>query len=346
MSSYKIAIAGAGIYGCSVAIKLAEAGHQVTLYDPLGIIKASSRINQLRVHAGYHYPRSPDTIKEIIECQSDFKLSFSDAIVKKVESFYAIPWEGSHTTPKNFEKVMSSFDLDLDFSKPSWINYKYIEKCYKVTESIYDPNNLTDILLNKIKLLGINFKKKKLTIKLKNTYDFTVFATYGEGKSHLYLFDKIKIQVAEKVRIELPRSLRNKSLVVIDGPFTAFDPYGNSGLSQFGSAKYTNHWSTSDTKVQIPKKYKNILNYQHTKRYSFTNFEKMRTEASLAVPKCFDAKYIGSQFTRRVVENSPKDDRRILRISKSDDRTFHIFSGKVVGALKAAKIICEGIANA
>ena len=38
MPNKKIAVAGAGIYGSTVAIRLAEAGHNVRLFDPLGIL--------------------------------------------------------------------------------------------------------------------------------------------------------------------------------------------------------------------------------------------------------------------------------------------------------------------
>ena len=62
MRRIKIAIAGAGIYGTTTAMALAKKGMHVTLYDPLGIMCAASVINQFRVHRGYHYPRSDETI--------------------------------------------------------------------------------------------------------------------------------------------------------------------------------------------------------------------------------------------------------------------------------------------
>ena len=54
MTGAKIAVAGAGIYGSNCAIRLAEQGHTVHLFDPLGVIRAASAINQYRVHSGYH----------------------------------------------------------------------------------------------------------------------------------------------------------------------------------------------------------------------------------------------------------------------------------------------------
>ncbi len=79
----KIAVAGAGIYGATVAIRLAEQGHQVHLFDPLGVLRAASPINQYRVHAGYHYPRSSETITEIAEARAEFTQVFASAIVSE-----------------------------------------------------------------------------------------------------------------------------------------------------------------------------------------------------------------------------------------------------------------------
>lgn len=346
MTRYKISIVGAGIYGCSIAIKLAEMGHRVTIYDPLGVLKAASGINQLRVHSGYHYPRSQETIAEVIECRSAFLNEFSEAIVKDTENYYAIPWEGSLTGPEQFEKTMLECQLNLQSCEPDWINFDFIAKCYKVNEQIYDPHALENILKLKMLKADVHFIRDLFTDDMRMNYDFTVFATYGASGSKLHLFNKTKTQVAEKIKVKLPKALQKTSLVVIDGPFTAFDPYGHSIFSQFGSAKYTNHWSSSDLNAKIPNEYKNMLNTAEFFKYENTNFLKMRCEAAKVVPKCSDATYIGSKFTKRLVEDSSSDDRRLLRIEKSDDQTFHVFSGKVVAALKAANIIHTEINNA
>lgn len=95
----KVAVAGAGIYGATVAIRLAEQGHDVRLSHPLGILRAASAINQYRVHAGYHYPRSLATIQETPEARAGFIRAFERAIVRNSRHYYAIPKEGSRTPP-------------------------------------------------------------------------------------------------------------------------------------------------------------------------------------------------------------------------------------------------------
>ncbi|MGA8026071.1 MAG: hypothetical protein WB992_02930, partial [Bryobacteraceae bacterium] len=74
------------------------------------------------------------------------------------------------------------------------------------------------------------------------------------------------------------------------------------------------------------------------------HFDAMRMDCSLAVPATKDATYIGSRFTIRVVEDNPEQDRRILYVHEGA-REFHIFSGKVVSAVKAARLVCERVAN-
>ena len=74
------------------------------------------------------------------------------------------------------------------------------------------------------------------TPEMREEYDFVVWATYGLGPSR-GLFKSAKYQVAEKILIQLAASLHRISLVVVDGPFTAFDPYGSSGRSLFGRRK-------------------------------------------------------------------------------------------------------------
>ena len=65
----KCAVVGAGIYGITAATKLRTAGYIVDLYDSESeILKKASGINQYRIHRGYHYPRSPETIES---CKSN-----------------------------------------------------------------------------------------------------------------------------------------------------------------------------------------------------------------------------------------------------------------------------------
>jgi FAD dependent oxidoreductase len=340
----KVAVAGAGIYGATVAIRLAEQGHSVRLFDPLGILRAASAINQYRVHAGYHYPRSLETIQETVEARAEFIRAFESAIVRNSRHYYAIPKEGSRTTPDLYESVMKEQGLPLKACRPVWMNFDFINRCYEVNENIYDPDVLRQLIETRIRELGIPFEQNEFTAAMRDDFDFVVWATYGLGPSRR-AFKIAKFQVAEKMLIELPPTLQHVALVVVDGPFTAFDPYGSSGRSLFGSAKNTNHWTTTNPDEPIPEPYTGILNEPEFRPVPFTRFEAMRADCCDSVPGAKDATYLGSRFTIRVVEDAPESDRRILYLKESAPGEIHIFSGKVVSAVKAARLVCERVSR-
>jgi hypothetical protein len=340
----KIAVAGAGIYGATAAIRLAEEGHHVHLFDPLGVLRASSSINQYRVHAGYHYPRSAETISEIAEARAEFTQTFASAIVRGSRHYYAIPLEDSLTSPDLYESVMTKHGLPLRVCRPGWMNFDFIEKCYEVEENIYDPDLLRVLVETRLEARGIRLQQFEFAPEMRPDYDFVVWATYGLGPSREF-FKAAKYQVAEKMLIELPSALRGVALVVVDGPFTAFDPYGSSSRSLFGSAKNTNHWTTTNGGEPIPEPYAGILNKPDFAPAAFTRFEAMRADCCLSVPAAKDAVYIGSRFTIRVVEDNPKQDRRTLYVREGAPGEIHIFSGKVVSAVKAARLVCEMVAG-
>jgi hypothetical protein len=337
-----IVIAGAGIYGATTAIRLAEQGHTVHLFDPIGVLNAASGINQFRIHSGYHYPRSPETIQETMEAREEFLRTFAPAIVRNSEHYYAIPHEGSQTPPELFERVMAEHDIPLRPCRPEWMNFDYIDKCYAVDEQIYDPDILRDELTKQIEALGINFHRQEFTPVMRADYDFVVWATYGLGPSR-GLFKSVKYQVAEKILIRLPQQLRGLALVVVDGPFTAFDPYGSSEMSMWGSAKHSNHWTSTDPNEAIPEQYRPLLNGPRFEPITWTRHDAMRRDAMLTVPASVDAEYLGSRFTIRVVENNPQQDRRTLYVQEPAPGELHIFSGKVVSAVKAARIVTERV---
>ena len=61
----KIAIVGAGLFGCTIALILSKK-HEIDLYETKSdILNEASMCNQFRFHLGFHYPRSTKTVNEI-----------------------------------------------------------------------------------------------------------------------------------------------------------------------------------------------------------------------------------------------------------------------------------------
>src|SRR4051812_6265282 len=178
----KIAVAGAGIYGSTIALELARQGHRVTLHDPLGVLRAASAINQCRIHSGYHYPRSAETIAETLEARGEFIRAFRPALVRGTRHFYAIPRQGSRTSPREYEEVLRRHSLPYRKVSPRWMDFAFIDSCYEVDESLYDPVALRRLLTGKLARAAVRFEPRALSASDKRAYDRVVYATYGITK--------------------------------------------------------------------------------------------------------------------------------------------------------------------
>ncbi|QDC99134.1 FAD-dependent oxidoreductase [Candidatus Methylopumilus universalis] len=333
----KIAIIGAGIYGSTIAISLAKQGMYVDLFDPNGVLNQTSSINQFRVHAGYHYPRSTETIDEIQSSRISFKKIYKNAIFKAKKHIYAIPFKDTKINCTQYEQILNDHNLSYKIIKSRIFDKAKIEQAYEVEEELYDPDLLRKIISHKINKFNINLKYQKYKDDFKNDYDFIVWCTYGFNYPDKKL--NIKYSLVEKCYFKPPSNLEGLSVVIIDGPFTAFDTTINNKVCIFGSAKYTNikSFSMLPSNYEL-KKYRDYLNKPFLIKSEKSNFQILKEHGSEFIPKLRNAEYLGSKFTFRVTENNPNKDNRILHIDKCNNEIY-VFSGKIVSCIKAANEI-------
>ena len=87
----KIAVIGAGVYGCWISHILSTKGYEIDLFEKNNdIISESSKLNQYRIHRGYHYLKSLNTA---YRCQANYQRFinfFSDAVYSNFKSYYGI----------------------------------------------------------------------------------------------------------------------------------------------------------------------------------------------------------------------------------------------------------------
>ena len=116
----RIAVLGAGLSGCCAALKLAQEGFHVNVFDrnPLPI-HAASLHNEGKLHLGYVYAMDEDfeTPQRMIEGSLRFLPILNsltgvqiEPFVRSTDFFYAIP----HDTMMPFENILSHFErVDL-----------------------------------------------------------------------------------------------------------------------------------------------------------------------------------------------------------------------------------------
>ena len=98
----RILVIGAGWYGCHLASVLIQKGIDVDIVDKANdFFQGSSSKNQNRLHLGYHYPRSDDTITECKEGYTQFCEIYGDLIVKFTKNLYFIESSGASNVTMN-----------------------------------------------------------------------------------------------------------------------------------------------------------------------------------------------------------------------------------------------------
>ena len=91
MTKKNICIIGAGWYGCHIGLYLKEKGHKIKIYEKeKNIFLGSSGYNQFRLHRGFHYPRSSETIQEIKKNFSKFYSKYKSFIFFPKNNLYCI----------------------------------------------------------------------------------------------------------------------------------------------------------------------------------------------------------------------------------------------------------------
>lgn len=338
----KVAIVGAGIYGTTAAIKLADKGYHVDLFEKYdNILSATSGINQYRVHRGYHYPRSKETILSCKDNESSFIKYYNAAIINDVEHYYSIATEDSFTTPRDYLHVLDDCRLQWEIVDPM----PNCDLTVKIKESLYAPDALRKICMDRIRACNINLflNSKVNSLDELSEYKYKVISTY----SSLNDFDKVQkdyqFELCEKPLFILPNKYKNKSIVVMDGPFMCFDPYGFTKYHVGGNVVHAIHSSNIGKKAIVPPAYKNYINKGIIKDPKLTNVPRFIESAKKFFPDIEKAIHVGSMYTvRTVLPNKDDTDARPTIVDFKDD-TIVLFSGKVGNCVAAAEQIASKV---
>lgn len=336
-----IAVVGAGIFGITAAVKLAQDGHRVDLFEKeKDILMAASGINQFRLHRGYHYPRSAETIRDCVQAEASFLKEYGQAVIAGDHHHYCIAKEGSLIHHEDYVKVCRDFGLGFVEAKPALVNHDRIGISIKGEENRIDSDKLRKLCWRKLKSAGVRVKLGEMATNAKlKKYDFRIIATYANlnellppTKQRNYQFE-----LCEKPVVRLPREFNKQCLVIMDGPFMCVDPMGSTGNFVLGHVTHAIHQTNIGKKPECDKKLKPLLNRGVIRRPPVTNFKKFIESGAEFIPGLAKAKHVGSMFTfRTVLPKLEKTDARPTLVTKIDSETITIFSGKIGNCVEAA----------
>jgi hypothetical protein len=344
----KIQVIGGGIFGCTTAWKLAREGYNVTLYEKGDdIINSASYINQYRLHRGYHYPRSKETAEQSRLSETSFLKEYGGAIVNgDVEHYYCIAKEDSLVNSEQYKTFLTEMNLEYEEKKVDFIHKNVVDLTVKVKEFLFNPDELKKICWNKLKKYNVNVMLDTEYIDTYENNTCVINSTYANS-NQLLSSDKQKdyqFELCEKPVIKLPKQYKNKSVVIMDGPFMCIDPLGDTGLHVMGNVVHAIHSTNIGKFPKYDSKFDDLLNKGIVKNPSITNISKFIESAKKFFIDIDNAQHIGSMYTfRTVLPNKDEDDARPTLIEKPMENTFTIFSGKIGTCITAAEEILEYI---
>jgi hypothetical protein len=353
----RVAVIGGGVFGCNAAIALAK-NHNVTLYERnSSLLKEGAWANCFRHHAGYHYPRSDETVRDIQMAAASFEAWYQDALITGVPTYYGLARRNSHIDLQNFRNFCDRLGLDYkevtdDVFSDSEVmaTIKVNEPCYHyetlvglVTDRLNNPNisvclnsNIQEvkILPNGVKQLVIehhdgNFEREEFDVVINATYAAVNWFTTSLGVSPV----PIRVDWAEVVIVNLPHP--PVSLTVIDGPFACLLPTGNP-----------NEFTLYHVVESVLERYTPVDGMIRPLISQKTNALAIYEKSLPYFPFLREGKITGSRQVHRGVQaHREHDDKRVAEIYEHGFDCYSILSGKIISSVALAQQLATMIDN-
>lgn len=362
----KVAIIGGGIFGLYCAVELLKNNFKVDIYEQAKYVgQGATKVNQARLHLGYHYPRSKETALQCIKGFYKFKHRFPNSINSNFKQYYAIASKDSKTTPDEYINFCK--DLKLPYKvvnlDDDTINKKLVDLCIEVPEVGFEYKEIINPLIQEIRSLGgrilVNHKaisgdviSKVKTIEYKlgdnnrrgsRKYDIIINAPYANinGLNQAFGIRKVPLafEMAEMALVSVPQKYNSIGVTIMDGNFSAIMPFGLSGYQTISDVRRTPHERSDDgfpifkcNKQSHDCNFENIDTCSICPRVPNTNFYKMVSFIQQYIPYAKDLKLIKPMFTVKTILNNVEDtDARPSKIYtyKEAENYFVLLVGKI-----------------
>lgn len=346
-----IVIAGGGFFGCSIAMMLHRRGWRpIVVEEAPELLTQASRVNQARVHGGYHYPRSLMTAYRSRQNYERFRQTYRDAIADQFTKIYAVGRLFSKVTANQFEVFMKRVGAPLK-SAPADIqklfNPALTERMWIAQECAFDYSVLREKLRNEMREAGIEVRTGTLVnqvgksagrvitrlsdgSEIEASYVFN--ATYAglnrlTAASNLPLIP-LKHELTEMALVELPPGLKGLSVTMMCGPFFSFMPFPALGLTTLSHVRYTPHahwFENEQTGSANPYQVFNTIEKRSA-------YELMVADAARYLPALRDCSYRDSLWTvKTLLPLSEIDDGRPILFQRDTriPNVIHVMGGKI-----------------
>ncbi|WP_086607035.1 NAD(P)/FAD-dependent oxidoreductase [Erythrobacter donghaensis] len=348
-TQYDYVVIGGGFYGCCLALYLRSIAARVLLVEAgPRLMDRASRVNQARVHTGFHYPRSAATAVKSMLLHRRFLADFPEAVVDDFQMLYAIARRRSKVTAKKFHRMFRDMGAPIELASPSHkalFDPEMVEDVFACREVAFDHKLLGTQVAARLAEAGIEVRLDTALTGLADHRSGVVAAlSDGSEVTARYAFNitysqinavlakaglpqaQLKHEIAELALIEPPRELDRIGVTVMDGPFFSAMPYPAEGLYSLTHVRYTPHESWADDPARRDP-YRHFASLEPETRYAF-----MRRDAQRYLPCLAGATYQRSIYEVKtiLIKNEGDDGRPILYHQKPEaSRVISILGGKI-----------------
>ena len=131
-------VIGGGFYGCCLALFLRSVSDRITVVEAgATLMTRASRVNQARVHTGFHYPRSVLTAVKSMVLHQRFARDFSEAVKSDFRMLYAVARRHSKVSAGRFHRMYADMGAPIapaTASQAALFNPDTIEAVFDCTE--------------------------------------------------------------------------------------------------------------------------------------------------------------------------------------------------------------------
>lgn len=251
----KIAIIGGGFFGCYITKAINNAfgkDAEVSIFDRENqLMTRAATNNQCRLHLGFHYPRSPETIKQTVEGFVDFFTEFADNIVFPSKNYYAVH-KGGLVNFEQYLKAMDEFNLEYKICDKSVLKYfknpDDILGVLKVKEGVIKLQLLRDDLLrslsakvyNQSHVSDIDPEMGMIIVNgdEEGPFDYVINTTYVDPNLGLPDYEKYQVKFELTGMVLLKSPFKELAITIMDGQYVSLYPIGG-GMATLSSVKYT-----------------------------------------------------------------------------------------------------------
>lgn len=323
----KIAIIGAGWFGCHIGYQLKKKNFKIKIFEKnKDLFSNASGNNTNRLHLGFHYPRSLKTRSMSSEGYKKFIKQYPNFSVELKENMYAIAKDKTNKiNSTTFKNAMKKSKLNFKEYDASKTDLKNITKVFNTNERQIDHYQAKSFFLKKLKNL-IFFKSeiKKISryknmFKINNEFfDYVINCTWQQS----FKLKNLDLTY-EHCAISLYRSKYkdHRSYTIMDGPYYTLLKW-NKNLYGLYSVKHS-RLSTSKNYQKVKKSYLNLKSKNPLK------IRKNLIKGFLKYYPKFENnfKFVKNLHSIRTISKNKKDAR--ICLVKNNKNFINVMSGKI-----------------